>query len=809
MSDDHQRTAWGARWIDSLERLATAWQARLPRGRDYADKGHVISLSVTSGRIAAKVQGSRSKPYSTSIDVGTFRDGDWERMASRLASQARWSAELLAGHIPNDTEVLFNLENLNLFPVRNSEMLGNCSCPDKSKPCKHIAAVHYAFGNALDRDPFLLFQLRGLDQTSMVKMFRKAWFGASASTETAGEVMGTAELGMSVMPLMADRFNRSPESVDAMSFNMLSSGGQPMLILSRLGSPPSWSFPISIIEMVGDIYQSATELAMQVALAEPVRQELVDGDLDDLDGDFDFDPDLEDYDEFDDGDEDGEDETDLPLPPVASDYKALTSDDRVIDGRAFAFPGSAPPTAASPSAFSPSADLFLPKSLAAITDAPGYKPTAPKEDERSSVLIRKGIAAVQRRRTKKGTTSTLKSSTESTPVIPSSPPATPVSSAPPQAPRPGLPGSVVAVTPKSEQGGPPVVRRRKKPGAEPAVAASEPPSAPAPAEASLPALELPAAQATQRAKGRRVVAMTPDAPVAPSSAAESEAEAGAAVRRRKPRTVNQDAVVAEISTLAGPDLRKLEQTCRTALDSGNGKAAMDSARKLWDFESNETRFLMMMSAAELAGCAREVVSSEADKAQVSALRSGRMTIAEMLLLMTAGRMEVVARLFEGMGDDAWLQDELAYTFIPYSLVCAIGDDKDIPESTSLLRLWDEVFSRGEKLFDGMDNPPAPLGVWLQWALDEFGISGDAQEAQIDACKSLIDRLARSRGLINTDQRSVQAAALIGGLLETLTMIERPDEGRSFLASVRPLISSRRRIARALEEVLEASALLDD
>lgn len=802
MSDDHQRTAWGARWIDSLERLATAWQARLPRGRDYADKGHVISLSVTSGRIAAKVQGSRSKPYSTSIDVGTFREPDWERMASRLASQARWSAELLAGHIPNDTEKLFSLENLNLFPVRNSEMLGNCSCPDKSKPCKHIAAVHYAFGNALDRDPFLLFQLRGLDQTAMVKMFRKAWFGPAANTDTAGEVMGTAELGMPVMPLMADRFNRSPEAVEAMSFNMLSSGGQPMLILSRLGSPPSWSFPISIIEMVGDIYQAATELAMQVALAEPVREELVEGDLDDLDGDFDFDSDDDDYDDFDDDEDDVDDEPEVAAPPAASDYKALTSDDRVIDGRAFAFPGAAgaPPT--SPPAFSPSADLFLPKSLAAITDTPGYKPPAPKEDERSSVLIRKGIATVQKRRTKKGTTSTLKSSTESTPVIASPPPAITV-----EPPRPGLPGSVVPVTPASADAGPPVVRRRKKPGSEPAVAASvAAESAPATPAASDDAA-IPAPMV--RTKGRRVVAMTPDDDASGADASPAEEIAAPPVRRRKTKSVNQAGVVQEIPTLVGPDLEKLEATCREALDSGQGDAAMESARKLWELESNETHFLMMMAAAELAGCARTVVSAEADRAQVSALRTGRMTLAEMLLLMTAGRMEVVARLFEGMGDDAWLQDELALIFIPYSLVCAIGDDKDIPEGTTLLKLWDEVFSRGETLFGGMDNPPAPLGVWLQWSLDEFGISGDAQEAQLDACKSLIDRLARSRGLINTDQRSVQAAALIGGLLETLTLVDRPDEGRSFLATVRPLISSRRRIVRALEEVVEASALLDD
>ena len=50
---DFATSWWGHEWIDSLQRLSTAWQNRLPRGRDYAAKGHVISLSVTSGKVSA------------------------------------------------------------------------------------------------------------------------------------------------------------------------------------------------------------------------------------------------------------------------------------------------------------------------------------------------------------------------------------------------------------------------------------------------------------------------------------------------------------------------------------------------------------------------------------------------------------------------------------------------------------------------------------------------------------------------------------------------------------------------------------
>ena len=155
---------WGKRWVEALERLSTAWQNRLPRGRDYASKGHVISLAVSGGKISAKVQGSRSKPYTTTIEVPTLRDEDWDAVIEQISSQARFPAKLLVGEMPADIEDIFQSVNVTLFPMRNSELLGSCTCPDKARPCKHIAAVHYAFGQALDRDPFLLFQLRGADR---------------------------------------------------------------------------------------------------------------------------------------------------------------------------------------------------------------------------------------------------------------------------------------------------------------------------------------------------------------------------------------------------------------------------------------------------------------------------------------------------------------------------------------------------------------------------------------------------------------------------------------------------------------------
>ena len=54
-----------------------------------------------------------------------------------------------------------------LFPAP-SEISFDCSCPDWAGMCKHIAAVMYGVGKRLDRQPELLFGLRGVDAKDLV-----------------------------------------------------------------------------------------------------------------------------------------------------------------------------------------------------------------------------------------------------------------------------------------------------------------------------------------------------------------------------------------------------------------------------------------------------------------------------------------------------------------------------------------------------------------------------------------------------------------------------------------------------------------
>jgi uncharacterized Zn finger protein len=153
---------WAKRWISVLESFNIG--ARLGRGRSYARGGQVLSIEVDKGRIRAKVQGSRPKPYEVAIQVMALSSADWQKVVRELSKQAIFMAKLLAGEMPQDIEKVFNDARLSVFPEKLKDLKTECSCPDWSNPCKHIAAVYYLLGEEFDRDPFLIFKLRGMSR---------------------------------------------------------------------------------------------------------------------------------------------------------------------------------------------------------------------------------------------------------------------------------------------------------------------------------------------------------------------------------------------------------------------------------------------------------------------------------------------------------------------------------------------------------------------------------------------------------------------------------------------------------------------
>lgn len=155
------KTWWGQQWLKALTSIDEG--NRLPRGKTYANKGAVKALKIEVNQISAQVQGSKPRPYKVKLAVPLFDAKDKKDLLTEIQQNPALLAQLLNRQLPPDLIEFADQRGIRLFPRSFGELQAGCSCPDDAMPCKHLAAVIYLIANEIDQNPFLVFQLKGLD----------------------------------------------------------------------------------------------------------------------------------------------------------------------------------------------------------------------------------------------------------------------------------------------------------------------------------------------------------------------------------------------------------------------------------------------------------------------------------------------------------------------------------------------------------------------------------------------------------------------------------------------------------------------
>ena len=125
--------------------------------------------------------------------------------------------------MPPQIEPIFLAEGAPLFPTQTKDLKMSCSCPDYAVPCKHLAAVYFLVAEWLDRDPFLLLEMRGRDRESILTALR-----------VGGE---TAPVPEAEDPLDLDSFWTGAPIPPARP----GPAALPQALLRALGDPPGWT----------------------------------------------------------------------------------------------------------------------------------------------------------------------------------------------------------------------------------------------------------------------------------------------------------------------------------------------------------------------------------------------------------------------------------------------------------------------------------------------------------------------------------------------------------------------------------------
>jgi uncharacterized Zn finger protein len=258
---------WAKRWIAVLESFQIG--ARLGRGRSYARRGQVLSIETEKGNVRARVQGSRPEPYEVAIQVKALSAADWQQAVRELSQQALFTAKLLAGEMPQDIEEIFKKARLSLFPEKLKDLKTECSCPDWSNPCKHIAAVYYLLGEEFDRDPFLIFKLRGMSREEFLTLLGKGGRESlpKGQKSKAAPPAVQKELPPPGEPLTADisafwNGRKLPEPL----FGEVRIPPLSAALPKRLGKFPLWRGQINFLEAMEAIYPRAAEIGLDLFL---------------------------------------------------------------------------------------------------------------------------------------------------------------------------------------------------------------------------------------------------------------------------------------------------------------------------------------------------------------------------------------------------------------------------------------------------------------------------------------------------------------------------------------------------------------
>ena len=261
---------WSRRFISVLESYGMS--GRLARGRSYARAGQVLDFELSQGKVTARVQGSRPRPYQVRIGVLPLTTAQWRRVQDRLASQALFRAKLLAGEMPHEIEEVFAECGTPLFPRSAADLDMHCSCPDWEVPCKHLAAVCYVLAEEFDRDPFGMLAWRGKGREELLAALRRirdAGSGAPPGREP-GETGARSALDVAAPPLeeCLDAFwspGLSPARLRALA--TVRDPAAPDLLLRMFPPPPVQVRAKDLAEVLAPAYQrlAADDLAPQTS----------------------------------------------------------------------------------------------------------------------------------------------------------------------------------------------------------------------------------------------------------------------------------------------------------------------------------------------------------------------------------------------------------------------------------------------------------------------------------------------------------------------------------------------------------------
>ena len=234
-------TIWGAAFLKAIE-IETDL-GRLSRGKSYANTGKVYDIKLQDKRIGAKVRGNYQPFYQTALNFTPFVKGDKQFIIDYINKNPLVLAQIMNSKLSPELLDFLKKNEIDLFGGFDMQ----CSCPDfyGTYACKHIAGLYFILANEIDKNPFILFSLRGLD---LIKHYN---------------IQKDLEIPYPIK--ISYRKENTPTKIENSDFTLLQLPNQKDFILSILEPNPQFA-PIDYKEVLEEFYKkTAKELPLVIS----------------------------------------------------------------------------------------------------------------------------------------------------------------------------------------------------------------------------------------------------------------------------------------------------------------------------------------------------------------------------------------------------------------------------------------------------------------------------------------------------------------------------------------------------------------
>lgn len=269
MAKKYGVTWWGQQWLQSLTLID--YNNRLPRGKALASNGKVRSLDIKGNQINARVQGAQPTVERVAISVPLFADHEKEKFIAALAKEEALTMRLIKQDLPNELRQIAERQGIRLFPESWRDFSMQCSCSDFTTPCEHLAAVIYEIAEEIDKNPFLIFEMR---EVNLLKEL-DAYFQRMESKKTEEvakleHLLDPPQVSKEFINVNTARLSK-PLKPQALDFTTIPEAGTQILMLYRANE---FFHGIEIKEVVHQCYADASEAADELLRGDVEEQVL-------------------------------------------------------------------------------------------------------------------------------------------------------------------------------------------------------------------------------------------------------------------------------------------------------------------------------------------------------------------------------------------------------------------------------------------------------------------------------------------------------------------------------------------------------